>query len=385
MVRHHVSPRRPSARSIGGEGAKCRAPHRGRAAVAGATPTDRSRPDRTWQLRPALVSLLLALLLTLGLLPAAARADGPIAPIATDYRATLTHSPPGVQAKIVDGYLTLWLRVPDRATRVTVLDFRGVPWVRYDPAGVQINTSSEEYYLSQTPVPESVPANLTARTPPHWIAVSSGRSYEWRDGRLHALASIALAPGASYVGSWRIPLLVDGRPSELSGAIYHRGAPSIIWFWPIVVILACVLAAWRIRDPDLDRRLSNGLSGTLLLGIAVAAIARYLHGRPSVTAGELAELAVILALVAVGAVRLRSGRSGYALALLVAFAALWAGLTIAPALTNGYVLLALPALAVRVAAVVLLGGGFGLILLALRALDPVGARGRQRERAHVAA
>ncbi|HWF55313.1 MAG TPA: hypothetical protein VG223_11820, partial [Solirubrobacteraceae bacterium] len=112
----------------------------------------------------------LALLLAL---PATAAADGPITPTATDYLARVAHVPAGIQAKVVDGYLNLWVQVPPTA-RMTVLDFAGAPWVRFSPAGVAINRNSEEYYLSQVPVPAVVPAGLTATTPPHWVMVSSG-------------------------------------------------------------------------------------------------------------------------------------------------------------------------------------------------------------------
>ena len=124
----------------------------------------------------------------------------------------------------------------------------------------------------------------------------------------------------------------------------------------------------------------------LLVAIAVAGIARYLHGRPSVTAGELLALAVILAAVAAAGWRLARDRFGYPLLFVVAFASLWAGLTLSPALLHGYVLLALPAFVDRAAAVILLGGGASLVLLALRALDASARGGRAgRDAAHVAA
>ncbi len=323
---------------------------------------------------------LAIILAGLAAFPQTAAADGPLTPLAVNYRATITHAPRGVDAQVVDGYLTLWMRVASRLT-VTVLDYRGVPWVRYDHSGVWINRNSEEYYLSQVPVPETPPSSLSAATPRHWVLVSSGHTYMWRDGRLHALASIALIPGRSYVGPWNIPLIVGGRPTTIGGAIDHRDGPSIVWFWPILVLLACVLAAWRIREPRLDRTLSRGLTALLLPTIGLGGAARYLHGRPAVSAGELLALALILIAVAAAAGRLASGRSGYPLLFLVALGSLWLGLTLSPSLVHGYVLLALPAAVDRLAAVLLLGGGAGLILLAARALDLGRARTRTARRA----
>jgi hypothetical protein len=240
--------------------------------------------------------LLTSLATTLGccaLLPGTAAADGPVAPTATNYLARVIDVPAGLEAKVVNAYLNLWVQVPPHA-EVTILDFRGAPWVRFTPAGVAINRNSQEYYLSQVPVPAVPPKGLTRTTPPHWIRVSSGHAYVWREGRLHALATIALAPGQHYVGSWRIPVLVNGRAGTIVGAMWHQGAPSIVWFWPVLVLLACALAAWRLRLPELDRRVSLRLALVLLTLVAVGMGGKYLHGSPSVTAGNIALLLVTL-------------------------------------------------------------------------------------------
>ena len=88
--------------------------------------------------------------------------------------------------------------------------------------------------------------------------MSSGHAYGWHDGRLHALATTALAPGATYLGRWQVPLRVDGARSAIAGGLYFAASPSIVWFWPILVTLACVLAARRLRRPELDERVAAG-------------------------------------------------------------------------------------------------------------------------------
>lgn len=307
-------------------------------------------------------------------LPATAAADGPITPTATDYLARVTHAPPGIQAKVTDGYLNLWMQVPPTAD-VTVRDYIRAPWVRFSPTGVAINQNSEEYYLSQVPVPATVPIRLTRPPypPPHWVKVSSGHSYEWREGRLHALAAIALAPGQSYVGRWRIPVTVNGHLEAISGKIWHRGAPSVVWFWPVLVLLACALAAWRVRSAELDRRLTRGIALLLLLLVAVGMGGKYLHGSPGVSIGNVLLLLVTLAVLGAVAGRLLGGRSGGPLLLLTAVIALWAGLTLLPVLTHGYALVVLPLFLVRVIAATLLGGALSLVLFAVRMLDRVAA------------
>jgi len=341
--------------------------HLRRAGVCG---RGRGAPPRQGTRLAPTLAVLIALLTLSGLWPAAAAADGPVTPTATNYLARVTRVPAGVDAKVVDGYLNLWMQVP-AGENVVVRDFEGAPWVRFDRAGVQVNHNSEEYYLSQVPVPAVPPSGLKRTTPPHWFKVSNGHSYMWREGRMHALATIALAPGTNYVGRWSIAMTVNGRAQTLVGSLWHTGPPSILWFWPIVVLLSCALAAWRVRSPELDRRLGRTVTLTLLGLIAIGMAGRYLHGRPGISVGNVILLLVILAVLGVAAARVLSGRSGLPLLLATAVVALWAGLTLITVLTHGYVLLAVPALVARSVTAALLGGSLSLALIGVRALDRV--------------
>jgi hypothetical protein len=317
-----------------------------------------------------LVGSLLAILGLGAILPAAAAADGPVTPTATNYLARVTRVPAGVEAKVVDGYLNLWMSVP-AGENVLVLDFRGALWVRFDSAGVQVNHNSQEYYLSQTPVPAVPPSGLTRTTPPRWVSVSSGHTYMWREGRMHALAAIALPPGTTKVGTWSIAMRVAGHPATLTGALWYTGPPSIVWFWPIIVFLSCALAAWRVRSPELDRRLGKAVTLALLVLIAVGMAGRYLHGRPGISPGNVVLLLVIIVALAAAAGRVLSGRSGLPLLLATAVVGLWAGLTLITVLTHGYVLLAVPAFVARSVTAALLGGSLSLALIGVRTLDRV--------------
>jgi hypothetical protein len=316
------------------------------------------------------VAWLTAVLGTMTLLPAAAAADGPVTPTATDYYARVTNAPAGVDARVVYEYLNLWISVSP-AAHVIVRDYIGAPWVRFTPAGVAVNRNSEEYYESQVPVPALTPRRLThAPFPsPDWIKVSSGHTYEWREGRLHALANIALTPGESKVGVWRIPVVVNGRNATITGGIWHTGPPSIVWFWPVLVLFVCALAVWRLGSPELDRRLALRLALLLLVLAAVGMGGKYLHGSPTVTVGNVVLLVVTLGVFGGVAGRLLGGRFGGPVLCVTAVIALWAGLTLLPVLTHGYALVALPIVLVRVIAVALLGGALSLALFAMRMLD----------------
>jgi hypothetical protein len=317
----------------------------------------------------------LALLGALVLFPGAASAHGPVAPVASSYLAEVRSVPAGVDAKIVDGDQRLWLSVKGSAT-VVVLDYQGAPYLRFAPAGVSVNRHSAMYYLNQTPS-RTPPPDLNRSTPPDWQPASRANDYLWHDGRLHALASVATVPGASFVGTWRIPVLVDRQPSAISGTLRHADDPSIVWFWPILVVLSCLLAAVRLRDSALERRLARvfGIAGVAAL--AVGGIGRELYGRPNVDAFQLAVVGVLAVFVLwalPGAWRAR-----YFALLLVAFVALWIGGLLVPTLLHGFVLTAIPAFLTRVAAVGCLTAGPALIVLVFRLAIGEDASDRERD------
>jgi hypothetical protein len=312
-----------------------------------------------------MLAFVLATVLAAGAFPAAAEAHGPVAPVALDYLARVDRPPGGLVAKAVDGDQRMWLQVPSNES-VVVLDYQGAPYLRFVRSGVEVNQSSAMYYLNQTPVAATPPANLSARTPPKWVRVSGGHKYGWHDGRLHALSTVALPRGVSFVGRWKVPIVLDGRPAALSGGLWHANRPSIVWFWPIVVLVACVLAAWRLRRAALDRWTARVLALCALAAVSAAAIGQELHGRPSVSAFQLVELGVILAFVLWALVRVLAQRAGYFVYFVVAVVALWQGLELVPTLLNGFVLIAVPATVARVAAVLALGAGIALLLIGFR-------------------
>lgn len=300
--------------------------------------------------------------------PAAAQAHGPIAPAASSYFAKALHLPAGLEVKVVDGDLRMWLRVPARQT-VVILDYRGAPYLRFSPKGVEVNHNSSMYYLNATPIAQTPPANLSPTARPSWHRVTGGHAYEWHDGRLHALAAVALTPGVSFVGRWRIPVRVDGRVDSISGGVWHAGNPTIVWFWGIVVLVACVLAALRVRRPALDYAVARVLAVTALVAVTIAALGLQLHGRPAISAFHFVELALILAFVAWGFSRALFRRPGYFTCFLIGVAALWAGGELITTLLYGFVLISLPAFLARVATIVCLGTGVGLLLYVFRLSD----------------
>jgi hypothetical protein len=336
----------------------------------------RNLPSRR---RPVLAAL--AAVLGLSVFPAAAQAHtGPANPIASSYKATIDSGPPGTVAKVLDADQRLRLSVSPAETLV-VLDSQGAPYLRFSRAGVEVNRNSVMYFLN-LPTPLTPPARLTRSTPPDWARAAFTPDYTWHDGRLHALASVALRPGSSYIGRWRIPLRVDGRPAAITGSLRHANDPSLVWFWPAVVVLVCFLAGWRLGRPKLDVWVARGLAATALVALTVGSLGRQLYGQPRVTTSQLIVLGLILAFVALAAAWLFAGRLGFLALLVIGLAAVGQAIEFIPVLLNGYVFTTLPAFVARAVAVACLCAGPGLILLAFhsgaspaqtRAADPAQA------------
>jgi hypothetical protein len=143
----------------------------------------------------------------------------------------------------------------------------------------------------------------------------------------------------------------------------------------------CVLAGLRLRRPGLDLRLARGLAVLALASFAVASIGHQLHGRPDVTAGQLVVLGLELAFVAWAAGWLIARRHNWLSFFAIAGVAAWQGVALATTLTDGYVLLAVPALLGRLAEIGCLAGAAGLVPVALAMAERSGlVRGRAAAR-----
>jgi hypothetical protein len=301
----------------------------------------------------------LAVIVTALASPPNAAAHGPVDPAASSYLARLAQVPGGLRAAVIDGDQRMWLSAPARMT-VIVVDYQGAPYLRFDAQGVQVNTASEMYFLNEVP-PQTPTPGIGPGTRPRWQPLSSGHALSWHDGRLHALAATALAPGETYAGRWRIPLLVDGMSAAITGALYFAPSPSIVWFWPILVVLACVAAALRLRRLDLDIRLARILACVADGAFVVAAVAQQLHGRPNVSVGQEIILGIALVYAGWAAWRLARRRHGWFTFFVIAAVTIWEGATLTSVLVDGFVLIALPPVVDRVAVATCLAAGVGLL------------------------
>ena len=184
---------------------------------------------------------LVASVVALGVLalPSIAEAHGSAPVIAVDYQAKLTRSviADGVTARVVDGNRKLELTVHPPHT-VVVDGYGGEPFLRFDSSGVSVNERSLTAVTNKLTQPGATPTlNHGAR--PRWRSISHSHQFAWHDHRL------ALVPGSmartGRVGTWRVPVLVDGARRRVEGGLWHvPRAP--VWPWLIVLVATAGVA-----------------------------------------------------------------------------------------------------------------------------------------------
>ena len=161
-----------------------------------------------------------------------------------------------------------------------VTGLRGEPYLRFSPAGVAVNTQSATWFLDRVR-PLVVPRGITSSTPPQWKLLTSRHSWTWHEGRLHTPALSAHPSGNTYVGRWVVPIEVDGRGTAIRGGLWQSAPASLLWFWPLLVVAACIPALLKLREARLEGRVGAALAVVALLSSTVARLGRELYGRPT--------------------------------------------------------------------------------------------------------
>jgi hypothetical protein len=293
--------------------------------------------------------------------PATASAHaGLTRPVASDYVAIVTGAPPGVAVRVVDGDQQLWMSVNPRLS-VIVLGLRGEPYLRFSPHGVDENLRSPTVYLNR-PVPAELPPGLGAGVRPQWRRLTGAHSYMWYENRLQALALGAHRDSPGSVGAWVIPMVVDGRRTQVRGRLDFQPRPTRLWLWPVVVGLASIPAVLRLQVTRFTRRLVRILALIAVPAVIVGRVGRELYGHPGVALAQMIDLAATGLLGVLLIAWLLRGRRWEPAALIASVLAVYEGVLLLPTLERGFVLAVDPAVIERSAASVCLAAGLGGLL-----------------------
>lgn len=263
----------------------------------------------------------------------------------------------------MDGDQAIWLRAKP-ASNVIVTGLRGEPYLRFSAAGVAVNTRSATWFLNRVH-PEAVPPGVTSATPPRWRTLTRRHWWTWHDGRLHAPALAAHPSGNAYLGRWVVPLVVDGHGTAIRGGLWQSTPASLLWFWPLLVAVACIPALLRLREARLEAQVSAALAGLALVSSTIARLGRELYGRPTISSWQLV-LVATTCLMAVALAVLYSRPDWRAVGgIVIGIAAAYQGVALVATLRDGWVLAAAPAWLERSATALSLAAGIALIVVSL--------------------
>jgi hypothetical protein len=150
--------------------------------------------------------------------------------------------------------------------RVVVLGYSGEPFIRIDAAGVAVNASSV------TAAGVGLVRPTSAR---NWQLHRGHRTVIWHDARVRVL------PAGTARRRWSVPLVVDGRRTQIGGEISRVPAPTP-WPWlalgaPFVVVALVVM----IRRRPLLRSAAVAFGVTTAAGIVATAGMSALAGTAS--------------------------------------------------------------------------------------------------------
>jgi hypothetical protein len=313
--------------------------------------------------------------------PAPADAHLKTGELSTNFQARVGSLRPaisGIAARVLDSDLRLQLRVaPGRL--VIVLGLLHEPFLRFSPAGVEANLASPTAGSSRV----IDTAEAVASPGVHWRLIRRGHVFAWHDNRLRPVATVAGDPQRPRaVGSWKIPLIVDGRATALSGTELYAGAPSP-WPWlaPSALLVALAFLAGRRLSQRAQRLIASALLPVAVAGLSASWAGAILVGRATLAA-ELfaAAFACVSAIfLTVGVAAAQGEKQLAVMALIGAFAATFA-LPLITIFEHGFVLSALPGSVARISAAAAFVGGLSVAAVCAPAVKALlstdGAAGR---------
>lgn len=165
-------------------------------------------------------------------------------------------------------------------TTVEVLDEDGRAWARVTSEQTEVDVTNPTYHASTNArgaVPDPLPDPDVA-----WVVAARGPAFQWFDHRLHPEAldidqDVLAGDEERDVANWRVPLRIDGSPTNLLGRLRH------------VPVTGRVLPRLTV-----DREVAPGVTVEVAAGAVPVFFLRNSSGAPvTVLAGDGSPYAVV--------------------------------------------------------------------------------------------
>jgi hypothetical protein len=275
-----------------------------------------------------------------------------------------------VDVEIVGGDAFVRLTAQPGVT-VEVLGYEGEEYIRFDPDGsVYVNQRSPAKYLNDDRYANvELPVEADAAAVPRWEVVSADGAYIWHDHRTHWMsptppAAVLESNGARTVQifDWTLPLRADGAEGKIRGTLTWIPSTTALPWLALSLVTLVVVAAGAIR---MGARSQAGLLLVLAAAALIAGLASMIAQPPEGRTYGIDLLGpaviVVLGFFALSQAK-RSGRAATQLVLIGSVGlAVWGAFRIG-VLTHPILPTILPYALDRLTTAVVLGGSFGLIL-----------------------
>lgn len=207
--------------------------------------------DALWQYR-SYVRLLIGLLSLLPLAPAHLGSGDSVQPRNTESVITaISPAPPdGVKVEIVGS--DTYVRLTSIGVRSEVHGYDDEPYLRISAEGlVEINDASVTAVLNGDRYGNVDTSKMQPNATPRWRTIATNGIAMWHDHRSHWMSpkTPATIDDNGKVLDWKIPMIIAGRRTLVSGTLYLRETASVAWwlFGIPAVVLAVVLSLFRRR------------------------------------------------------------------------------------------------------------------------------------------
>ena len=316
---------------------------------------------------------VLAVLLVAG--PAQAHVGGENAGSDFDGRVlAVTPSMPGVSVRVLQ-FGDEFEVVNRSRTELAVPGYSDEPYLRIGPDGVWRNANSPATYINLDRYGNvTLPPQADLQAAPDWEQVSTESSYVWHDHRTHWMSQEQLPPAVAAdptrthrVFEWQIPMFYGDEKVSVAGELTWSPPPSPWVVWPLYVVLALVGVA-----AGLLARSPRPLGGLLVLGAVAVLWHAFATPEPPAALGShtgaiISALLPAVMVVVVAGVGLHASLRGRGvltglMAVLLGWLLLIEGLPDVDVLWSAHVLSNGPQPVARLAVVVMVVLGLGLVV-----------------------
>lgn len=149
-----------------------------------------------------------------------------VVPVLGTFTVTADPAPQGLVVAALPGRLPGLFLTDPAGLPVVVSGLDGLPFLRLDAKGVEVDVGSPSWAEDRRARGESVPPG-SAR--PRWRRLAATPTMTWLDPRLSYGAALPPDPSRSAdLRRWQVPITVQGRPTALTGVIrwVSNGRPA---------------------------------------------------------------------------------------------------------------------------------------------------------------